>query len=185
MVAHATLSDRDNGCERARQDGCDRNLGRGRRSLMARLELLRFLPFRLNRLAAEVSGDLAQVYTDRFGIDIPQWRILATLAVREPRSARFIVRCTRTHKTRISRAVSRLLGLGLIERAGDGADRRETQLRMTAKGRALYAEIVPLVLEREHAMLGCLSEDELRGLTLALDKLERALGLLQDHDECS
>jgi DNA-binding MarR family transcriptional regulator len=147
-----------------------------------RLELLKFMPFRLNRLATEVSNDLAKVYAERFGIDVPEWRILATLAVREPRSAQFIVRCTRTHKTRISRAVSRLLELGLIERAGNGEDRREVQLRMTAKGRALYEEMVPLTLERERQVLACLSEDERRGFTQALDKLERALGLIQDPD---
>jgi DNA-binding MarR family transcriptional regulator len=147
---------------------------------MNRLDLLRFTPFRLNRLAAEISGDLAKVYTERFGIDIPEWRILATLAVREPRSAQFIVRCTRTHKTRISRAVSRLLEVGLLERAAIGGDRRETQLRMTANGRALYAELEPLVLEHERRLLGCLSEDERRGLHAAFDKLEQALGLIQD-----
>lgn len=149
---------------------------------MPRLELLKFMPFRLNRLAAEVSNDLAKVYAERFGIDIPEWRILATLAVREPRSAQFIVRCTRTHKTRISRAASRLIELGLIERAGNGDDRREVQLRMTAKGRALYDEMVPLVLERERQVLACLSEEERRSFTLALDKLERALDLIQDPD---
>jgi DNA-binding MarR family transcriptional regulator len=150
--------------------------------MASRVDLLRFVPFRLNRLAAEVSRDLAAVYSDRFGIDIAEWRVLATLGMREPRSAQFIVRCTRTHKTRISRAVSRLIELGLIERAGNGDDRREVQLKMTPKGRALYDEMVPLVLERERQVLGCLSEDELRGLTLALDKLEQALDLIQDPD---
>ncbi|MEK0084847.1 MarR family winged helix-turn-helix transcriptional regulator [Benzoatithermus flavus] len=150
---------------------------------MPRLQLLKFMPFRLNRLAAEVSGDLAKVYAERFGIDIPEWRVLATLAVREPRSAQFIVRCTRTHKTRISRAVSRLLELGLIERAGNGGDRRETLLRMTEKGRALYEEIVPFVLERERQVLSCLSEDERRSFDRALSKLEQALGLVQDPDQ--
>jgi len=146
------------------------------------IDLLRFIPFRLNRLATEVSRDLAGVYSEQFGIDITEWRVLATLGMREPRSAQFIVRCTRTHKTRISRAVSRLIELGLIERAGNGDDRREVQLKMTPKGRALYDEMVPLVLERERQVLACLSEDELRGLTLALDKLEQALDLIQDPD---
>jgi DNA-binding MarR family transcriptional regulator len=140
------------------------------------------VPFRLNRLAAEVSGDLAKAYAERFGIDVAEWRILATLAVREPRSAQFIVRCTRTHKTRISRAASRLLELGLIERAGNGDDRREVQLRMTEKGQKLYQEMVPLVLERERQLLACLTPEEHQGLTVALDKLERALDLVQDPD---
>ena len=147
---------------------------------MPRLELLKFVPFRLNRLAAEVSGDLAKVYGERFGIDTTEWRILATLAASEPRSANFIVRCTRTHKTRISRAVARLIQLGLLERAGSGQDRREVQLRMTAKGRALYQEMVPLVLERERQLLACLSPPEREAFLLALDKLEGALDLVQD-----
>jgi DNA-binding MarR family transcriptional regulator len=151
--------------------------------LVPELELLRFVPFRLNRLAAEVSGELAETYAERFGIDIPAWRVLATLAVREPRSAQFIVRCTRTHKTRISRAVGRLLELGLIERVDASTDRREQQLRLTEKGRALYRELVPLVLERERELLACLTPEELQGFTRALDKLERTLNLIQDPDQ--
>ncbi len=71
-----------------------------------RLNLLKFMPFRLNRLAAEFSNALAMEYMARFGIDIPEWRVLATLGLHDaPRSAQYVVRCTRTHKSRISRAV--------------------------------------------------------------------------------
>ncbi len=102
---------------------------------MARLNLLRFSPFRLNRLAAEFSGALAADYA-RFGIDIPEWRVLATLGLHDgPRSAAYVVRCTRTHKSRISRAVGHLAGLGLVERREDEADRREIMLALTPAGR--------------------------------------------------
>ena len=149
-----------------------------------RVDLLRFVPFRLNRLAAEVSRDLARVYTDQFGIDIAEWRVLATLGMDEPRSAQFVVRCTRTHKSKISRAVTRMALAGLIEGVPNQDDRRETQLRMTQKGRALYEKLAPLVLEYEQRLLSVLDEDELKGLTLALDKLEKGLGLIQDPKDC-
>jgi DNA-binding MarR family transcriptional regulator len=148
------------------------------------LDLLRFIPFRLNRLAAEVSRDLAGVYSEQFGIDITEWRVLATLGMREPRSAQFIVRCTRTHKSKISRAVTRMGLAGLIEGVPNHDDRRETQLRMTKKGRALYEKLVPVVLNYEQRLLSSLSEGELTGLALGLDKLERGLGLVQNPDEC-
>ena len=147
---------------------------------MEKVDLLRFIPFRLNRLAAEVSRELAGAYSEQFGIDITEWRVLATLAMGEPRSAGFIVRCTRTHKSKISRAVTRLALAGLLEGVPSAQDRRETKLRMTERGRALYAELVPLVLEHERRITSCLDEPEMRGLTLALDKLERSLGLIQD-----
>src|SRR5215203_4898723 len=130
------------------------------------IDLLRFIPFRLNRLATEVSRDLAGVYSEQFGIDIAEWRVLATLGMGEPRSAQFIVRCTRTHKSKISRAVSRLALAGLIEGMPNDEDRRETQLRMTQKGRALYEKLVPVVLEYERGLLSSLSEEELAGLVL-------------------
>ena len=69
----------------------------------------------LGELAAEVSRDLSSVYADQFGIDIAEWRVLATLGMHEPRSAQHIVRCTRTHKSKISRAVTRLALAGLVE----------------------------------------------------------------------
>ena len=152
--------------------------------MASRVDLLRFVPFRLNRLAAEVSRDLAAVYSDRFGIDIAEWRVLATLGMREPRSAQFIVRCTRTHKSKISRAVTRLALAGLIEGVPNEDDRRETQLRMTAKGQALYEKLAPVVLDYERRLLAGFGEEELRGLIQGLDRLESALGLIQDPEEC-
>lgn len=151
---------------------------------MARVDLLRFVPFRLNRLAAEVSRDLAGVYSEQFGIDVTEWRVLATLGMGEPRSAQFIVRCTRTHKSKISRAVTRLALAGLIEGVPNHDDRRETALRMTEMGRTLYGKLVPVVLAYERRLLSILTKDELQGLAVGLDKLEKGLGLVQDPDDC-
>src|SRR6201993_2394847 len=82
-----------------------------------RLDLFHFVPFRLNRLAAEVSSALSGEYQARYGLDIPEWRVLATLGFRkEACSAQYISQCTRTHKSTISRAVTALLERELIER---------------------------------------------------------------------
>ena len=76
----------------------------------SRLDLFKFVPFRLNRLAAEVSAALSDEYQTRYGLDIPEWRVLATLGFRnDPCSAQYIAQCTRTHKSTISRAVTSLM----------------------------------------------------------------------------
>ena len=150
---------------------------------MSDLQLLKFVPFRLNRLAAEVSMKLAEVYSDRFGIDIVEWRILITLAAHESCSAQFIVNCTRTHKSRISRGVSRMIDLKLVARTESKGDRRETLLRLTAKGKSLHQKLVPVVLEQERRMMDCLDETEFKAFTHAMDKLERSLELVHHLDD--
>lgn len=151
---------------------------------MAKLDLFAFLPFRLNRLAAEVSAALAGEYQERYGLDIPGWRILATLGFRgDACTAQFIAQCTRTHKSTISRAVTALLARGLIERVENEDDRREFRLRLTAEGRALYEELVPRLKRKEREILSCLSIQERAALETALGKIERHLDLVQAaHD---
>jgi DNA-binding MarR family transcriptional regulator len=150
----------------------------------ARLDLLRFIPFRLNRLAAEVSSALSAEYQRGYGLDIPEWRVLATLGFRRDAcSAQYIADCTRTHKSTISRAVTTLTRRRLVERVENADDRREFRLRMTRKGRALYEELFPRLLRKEQEMLSCLSAQELKQFARLLGKIEQSLDLVQTSAE--
>lgn len=150
----------------------------------ARLDLFKFMPFRLNRLAAEVSSALAAEYQERYGLDIPEWRVLATLGFRsDPCSAQYIAHCTRTHKSTISRAVTALMKRQMVERVENADDRREFRLRLTRKGAALYEELIPRLLRREQEILSCLSAQERKSLALLLGKIEDSLGLVRDSEQ--
>ena len=150
----------------------------------SRLDLFRFVPFRLNRLAAEVSNALSGEYQVRYGLDIPEWRVLATLGFRnEACSAQYISDCTRTHKSTISRAVTALLERQVIERVENAEDRREFRLRLTRKGRALYEELIPRLLGKEQEILSCLSAQERKAFATLLGKIEKSLELVQTSQE--
>lgn len=147
---------------------------------MSKLDLFSFVPFRLNRLAAEVSAELSSEYRDRYGLDIPEWRVLATLGFRdEACTAQYIAYCTRTHKSTISRAVAHLLEQQLIERVENAEDRRELALQLTRKGRAVYEELIPQLLRKEQDILSCLTAAERKEFANALGKIERRLDLVQ------
>jgi DNA-binding MarR family transcriptional regulator len=146
----------------------------------AALDLFRFAPFRLNRLAAEVSSALSSEYRERYGLDIPEWRVMATLGFRNDAcSAQYIAHCTRTHKSTISRAVTALMARRLVERLENADDRREFQLRLTRKGTALYQKLIPGLLRREQEILSCLSAQERKDFANVLGKIEKSLGLVQ------
>jgi DNA-binding MarR family transcriptional regulator len=142
-----------------------------------RFALDRFLPFRLNRLAAEVSERLSRVYAARFDLDIPQWRVLATLAGEGESTAQAIVQSTRTHKSTISRAVQQLEDKHLIERAVSRRDRRAHVLKLTAEGRRLFRQLKPLVLGYQEKLLGSIEVKAADALLRGVDALEGSLGL--------
>jgi DNA-binding MarR family transcriptional regulator len=149
-----------------------------------RLDLFRFVPFRLNRLAAEVSATLSSEYRERYELDIPEWRVLATLGFRnEACSAQYIAQCTRTHKSTISRAVTALLTRRLVERVENKDDRREFALRLTRKGKALYEKLIPRLLRKEGEIMSCLTAREQRDFARMLGKIESSLDLAQTIEE--
>jgi DNA-binding MarR family transcriptional regulator len=149
-----------------------------------RLDLFGFVPFRLNRLAAEVSSALSREYRERYELDIPEWRVLATLGLRsEACSAQYIAHCTRTHKSTISRAVTALRERQLVERVENKDDRREFDLCLTRKGRTLYERLIPRLLHKEREIMACLTQKEQRDFAHMLGKIETSLGLVQTIEE--
>lgn len=141
------------------------------------LHLESFMPFRLNRLASVMSQQLAEVYETRFGIDVPSWRILATLGELGEQTAQFIAHSTRMHKTRVSRAVAGLEERGYLASKQSSADRREVLLSLSTKGLRLYEKLVPLAIDRERELLSGLDREELRALESAMRRLECALNI--------
>jgi DNA-binding MarR family transcriptional regulator len=142
------------------------------------LDLERFVPYRLSVLTNRVSNAIAQVYSERFGLSIPEWRVMAVLGGTSGLSARDVAARTEMDKVQVSRAVANLMHARRVQRQTDEADARVTRLSLTAKGRAIYDEIVPLALELESQFLEALSPEECTNLDLLLSKLTKQAGRL-------
>ncbi|HVJ55417.1 MAG TPA: MarR family winged helix-turn-helix transcriptional regulator [Aliidongia sp.] len=149
------------------------------------LDLERFLPYRLSVLSNRISTAIARVYEQRFGLSIPEWRLIAVLGRFGPLSANGVAERTYMDKVRVSRAVQRLLQRGLIERAMDGADRRRSILQLSAEGRTIRAEVAPLALDIERGLLTALSRTDRAELDRLLGLLDAGAGQLMPVDEAS
>lgn len=140
----------------------------------AALTLAAFLPYRLNVVAASVSEGLARIYSDRFGIGIPEWRVLATTAEFSSITAKAIGAHAHMSKVRVSRAAAALEARGLIRRDRNAADLREAFLVLTPEGEAVHAEIVPLALAYVARLTAGLSPADIVAIDLAIGTLTRA-----------
>ena len=124
------------------------------------LQLEAFMPYRLNVLAATVSEGLARVYSAQFGIDIPGWRVIATLGQFGAKTAKAIGQHTHMHKTKVSRAIADLEKRGYVKRLPNPHDKREAFVSLVDAGRKVYEEIVPLAREYQTQLLTVLSKRE-------------------------
>jgi DNA-binding MarR family transcriptional regulator len=137
------------------------------------IELERFLPYRLNALAARVSNALAEIYQQRFDLSIPGWRVIATLGQYGVRTARDIAAHGVMHKSTVSRAVVALEERGFVARKPNPDDMREELLTLTAAGRGIYEELAPLALAFEARFAAALSPAERKTFFVLLERLDR------------
>ncbi len=147
-----------------------------------RLLLERFVPYRLSVLTNTVSRALARRYEERFGLTIPQWRVIAVLGRESPLSAVEIVERTVMDKVTVSRAVHALIAAGRIARSTDPGDRRRSVLRLTPAGRAVYRKIVPLARAYESRLLQALAPRERVTLDRLLARLTERARTLAEAD---
>jgi DNA-binding MarR family transcriptional regulator len=139
----------------------------------ARLDLDRFVPYKLSVLTNRVSDAIARHYSERFGLTIPEWRVMAVLGQTPGLPAREVAARTAMDKVQVSRAVAGLMRRKRVARIGDAKDGRVSRLSLTKQGVAIYDEIVPLALHLEAVFLAALTPDERVTLIGLMDKLAR------------
>lgn len=137
------------------------------------LRLDSYLPYQLSVASNAVSGLIARAYEDRFGLSIPQWRLICVLAEDGGLTQVQIVSRTMMDKVTVSRAALGLVKRHLIGRSQNKFDARSHVLTLSPAGRSLHAEIAPLALAYEAALIAGLDPEQ-----VAL--LKRLLGRLQD-----
>jgi DNA-binding MarR family transcriptional regulator len=137
------------------------------------LRLEAFLPYRLSVASNRMSARIADAYRSRFGLSIPEWRVMALLGREGGLTAGDLVERSAMDKVAVSRAVARLAERALVSGEGDSADRRRRNLALTAAGMRIFEEIEPLALALEAEATAGLTAAE----RTALDRILKKLGV--------
>lgn len=114
--------------------------------------------------------------SQEFDVGRDEFNILSCLASYRSMVAKTICDVTGRPKNSISRAVNRLVERKMIRRLTNADDRRESLLILNEQGRRLYQKVLPVAVDRQNAMLNCLSADERRTLDSILNRLMKARG---------
>ena len=135
------------------------------------LRLENFLPYQLAVLSNTVSTTVAKTYDQRFKVSIPEWRVIAVLGRFPGLSAIEVAERTMLDKVAVSRAVTKLIKAGRVDREFADADRRRSILNLSETGRQLHDEIAKLGLEFERDLVQEFSEEEMRNLHDIMQRL--------------
>ena len=138
----------------------------------AQLDLNNFLPYRLSVLSNRISSAIAREYSQRFGLGVTEWRVMAVLGRNQGLSANQVAQRTAMDKVAVSRAVASLLTAGRLLREFDENDRRRSVLRLSDAGYAVYDQVAPLALAFEKHVLDDMPGEERELLFRLLDRLD-------------
>lgn len=137
----------------------------------APLKLEEFLPYRLNVVASLVSQALSRIYAERYGIGVPEWRVLVTLGQYGMMTGKAIGAHSHMHKTKVSRAVALLEKRKLLARRPNRADLRESFLTLTPAGRAMYVDLAPIALDFARRLAEVVDPADRAAFERAVDRL--------------
>jgi DNA-binding MarR family transcriptional regulator len=145
----------------------------------AKLTLAEFLPYQLSITSNAVSDLIARSYQGRFGLKIPEWRVMAVLGERASVTQRELCEATAMDKVTVNRASKALVDRGLLGRAPNETDGRSHHLALTPVGRELYDQIVPLAISVEDELEKALDADEAAMLVCIMAKLRAKVADLE------
>lgn len=151
-------------------------------------QLAGFLPYQLSIASNAVSSLIAERYRKRFGLTIPEWRVMAVLGDAAAHQGagtgaagltqRALTQATLMDKVAVNRAVRVLEERALVARLPNPADGRSQLLELTDEGRAIHAEVMPLALATESELLAGFAEDQQAALRQMLQDIRARAGEL-------
>ena len=141
--------------------------------------LKEFLPYQLSITSNAASGRIALEYRTRFGLSVPEWRVMAVLGDSGALTQRDLTRLTLMDKVAVNRACKVLEERGLAWRRPNTQDGRSHLLELTENGARMHDEIMPLALEMERRLFANFSSEEI-GQFRSL--LQRVRGEVEDLD---
>src|SRR5262245_30350280 len=122
--------------------------------------------------ANRLSRSASRFYRAKYGIGVVEWRLMMFIGRAVETRANRICSETDLDKGPVSRSLGTLQRTGNVSPREDGCDSRRNNVALTAKGRALHDELVPIALDRQSELVADLSLAEIATFAGLIDRLQ-------------
>lgn len=122
-----------------------------------RLDLDNYLPYLVNRVGMIIAEQFAGEALAAYGLSIAMWRVMAALASTGARRQIDLADLTSIEVSTLSRIVTRLVRMGIVSRTRSASSTREVVVRLTPKGNAQVARLIPVARDYETVAIAGLS----------------------------
>ena len=146
--------------------------------LMEPATLADFLSFRLSVLSRKFAIGGAKLYAKRFDLNSRELRIVLVLGAFGTKTSREIADLANMDKGAVSRGVRPLIKRELVCSEASQTDLRQSHLRLTVSGKAVYRDCFAFAQRRINQVVSVLSSEECQVLDRAFVKLADRLDQL-------
>jgi DNA-binding MarR family transcriptional regulator len=136
-----------------------------------KLDLSDYLPYLVNRVGNIIADQFGEEALAPHGLSIAMWRVMAVLGSTGGQRQIDLADLTSIDSSTLSRLVTRLVRIGLVTRTRSASSNREVAVKLSPKGDALVARLIPIGLEFESAAISGLSPAELMTLKRCLRRM--------------
>lgn len=130
------------------------------------------LLMRFSRLLGSAGGMVTRLCEGQFGITRREWRVMTVLQKSQGILPSQLAELALLDRARTSRAITSLVGKGLVARAPRPGNRREAVLTLTAKGQQVHDELIPLAVDINRQLTAVLTTQQAQQLDAMLQQLQ-------------
>ncbi|MEQ6248688.1 MarR family winged helix-turn-helix transcriptional regulator [Sulfitobacter sp. HNIBRBA3233] len=133
-----------------------------------------FLTFRIARTQNKLNAQITHYLKTQSDISLVDWRVLRLLDAMGDTTMSQLARLLQMDKGQLSRKIRGLVDRELVRSRVDRVDSRQQILRIGEAGRALVAEVLPLVQRRQRHLVNGISGEDLETFLDVLSKIDAA-----------
>ncbi len=140
-----------------------------------------FLTYRLLTLTSRLSRQAIKILEAHHDLRLPEWRCLAMIGRHRMLNINRISEIAGMDRGLVSRAIQGLVTKGYVLAERDTDDRRIVRATLTMAGSGIYAEMLPVMQQRQRRLLAALTPNDRKAVYRIIDRFTKSLDEWEEH----